>query len=531
MQTSPSSVVTPATPTELFSFAFDSSTGAGDVSTISATHNTAAFHAEADEPLGQGQLPTLLGPHVPNMLGSVNMGLGEFLDEWSHPVLAVPEATRPDYPHLLLETSKQLTKIRRVHLRGDRCDFQGINWSAMGVTRQLARARRARTFQNYTSWPGSDDDPQGADVRPRPGPTLLGDENPFSHSTSGLASGNYFRFREMHIREEIALAHFQLRSSLASPFRSQIHYVSRLGISKVDPVTGNHGESLQWTEFPVFGRAFTTLGANQDVLVAGSFTGEYVISSLHSTDIQNFTQGTITEAASGITNHLQVHKQRSTSNPVASICSNDNGFRVLDLETQQFVSEFGYGFALNCSAVSPDCRLRVMVGDSKDVTIANAETGDTEVTLTGHDDFGFACDWSDDGRYLATGFQDKTIKIWDPRRWKDANGTSTPLQHFRTDLAGARGLKFSPLGSGESVLAAAEEADHVHVYSTHAFGRETYDADTRQTFSVFGELGGIDFAEGGQELNVLVADEERGGILQLERCGTRRDATDAIPLF
>ncbi|KAI6785876.1 WD domain [Emericellopsis cladophorae] len=335
----------------------------------------------------------------------------------------------------------------------------------------------------------------------------------------------------MHIRHDTSLAHFQLRSSLASPFRSQIYYTSLLGISKVDPVTGNHGRSLQWTDFPVFGRAVTTLGANQDVLVAGSFTGEYIISSLHSTDVNNFTKGTITEAASGITNHLQVHKQRSTSNAVASICSNDNGFRVLDLETQQFVSESGYGFALNCSAVSPDCRLRVVVGDSKNVIIANAETGDTEVLLKGHNDFGFACDWSDDGRYLATGFQDKTVKIWDPRKWKDGNGTSTPLQHLRTDLAGARGLKFSPLGSGESVLAAAEEADLVHVYSTHAFGRETHHADTRQTFSVFGELGGVDFAEGGQELNVLVADSETGGILQLERCGTRRDFTDAIPLF
>lgn len=48
------------------------------------------------------------------------------------------------------------SEVRYVDLAGDRCDFQGIDWQELGVTRRDARLRRMKTYKNYTNMKGSD---------------------------------------------------------------------------------------------------------------------------------------------------------------------------------------------------------------------------------------------------------------------------------------------------------------------------------------------------------------------------------------
>jgi WD40 repeat protein len=247
-------------------------------------------------------------------------------------------------------------------------------------------------------------------------------------------------------------------------------------------------------------------------MFAGTFNGEYYLKSLDSEDKKDFAEGVITTNMGGITNHVQIYQPRRSSGPVAAIASNDEGFRLLDLSTQKFLMQSKYRFALNCTRMSPDGRLRVMVGDDFKVLITDADTGEIQQELSGHRDYGFACDWSDDGRTVATGFQDKGVKVWDARRWCDSRGVSTPLCTIRADMAGVRNLRFSPVGSGERVLVAAEEADIVNIIDAQTFNR-------KQTVDFFGEIGGVAFTNGGHELNVLASDRHRGGLLQLERCG------------
>jgi WD40 repeat protein len=136
--------------------------------------------------------------------------------------------------------------------------------------------------------------------------------------------------------------------------------------------------------------------------------------------------------------------------------------------------------------------------------------------LSGHRDYGFACDWADDGWTIATAFQDKTVKIWDARRFTDSAGNAAPVCTIRSEMAGARSLRFSPIGSGKRVLVAAEEADFINIIDAQTFR-------SKQTIDVFGELGGISFENGGQDLMVLCCDRARGGILQLERCNQGGD--------
>lgn len=324
---------------------------------------------------------------------------------------------------------------------------------------------------------------------------------------------DYFRFRRLDVRKNINLAHFQLRNVLASTSRSHVFYPGQFAVHEFNPITGKGKWGMKSKETPNF--QVSTLAADHDVLMAGGFFGEYTFRRLSSEDGGEVHEGTITTDNSGITNHVQVHLSRTSSSPRAAFASNDNYFRVLDVETEQFVSQTYFQKPINCSAISPDGRLRAMVGDQTEVLITKAEAdGQPEILnmLDGHGDFGFACDWADDGWTLATGFQDKSVKIWDARRWTDSRGRGLPVCTLRSEVAGVRSLRFSPLGSGKRVLVAAEEADYVNIYDARTF-------QSKQTFDFFGEIGGTSFVNEGQDLHVLCCDRARGGLFQLERCG------------
>lgn len=281
---------------------------------------------------------------------------------------------------------------------------------------------------------------------------------------------------------------------------------------RINPVSSKSELALDISNTSGLGAHITTLDANHGVLLAGTFIGEYYLKNIDSDQKRTFSYGNITPNYSGITNHIQIHLPRRSGGPVAAISSNDEGFRVMDLTTEKFIMEAKYRFSLNCSRVSPDGRLRVMVGDDFRAMVTDVETGQIQQELAGHRDFGFACDWSDDGWTIATGFQDKGVKIWDARRWCNANGIGTPLCTIRSEMSGVRNLRFSPVGSGPRVLVAAEEADYVNMIDAQTFR-------TKQTVDIFGETGGVAFTNDDQNLNVLVSDQHRGGLLQLERCG------------
>lgn len=259
------------------------------------------------------------------------------------------------------------------------------------------------------------------------------------------------------------------------------------------------------------GPAISTLDAGCGLLMSGTFGGDYFLQSLSNEDRRNYSEGQISTNISGITNHIKIYKPRRSDSPAAAIASNDNRFRLMDLRTEKFTSTFTYPFALNCSAISPDGRLRVVVGDDLNVLITNAETGEILQQLSGHRDYGFACDWSDNGYTVATGFQDKTVKIWDARRWHNSSGVSSPIHTINTEMAGVRNLRFSPTGCGKPILAAAEEADYIHLIDASTFS-------SKQTIDIFGEIGGVAFTNDGQNFNVLCCDAHRGGLLQFERC-------------
>ncbi|KAF1730166.1 putative WD repeat-containing protein C2A9.03 [Beauveria bassiana] len=453
---------------------------------------------------------------IPAILGSENLDLVDFLRDWAYQGRygRAGRSQPPLLDELMRQTQEQPDEISFAQLEGDQYDLQGFNWAAMKTTRKAARLRRQHTYRNYVNRMGSDRWMASIPAFP-----LRLDSNQFCLQTphQPLSSReSFYRFNRMHIRRDVCLAHFQLRSVLACPTRTHAYYPTPQGIARMNLASGKSETFMNTRDFPAAGAVISTVDADCGVLMCGTFNGEYCIKRLDAPEKHAYTEGQITSDPGGITNHIKIHKPRRSCGPAAAIASNDHGFRLLDLETQTIVQEKRYPFALNCTAVSPDRRLRTVVGDHFNVLITNADTGEVLQELGGHRDYGFACDWSDDGWTVATGFQDMAVKIWDARRWCNTSGQSTPLCTIRTEMAGARSLRFSPLGSGPPVLVAAEEADFVNIIDAKMF-------HYRQEIDVFGEIGGIAFANDGQDLNVLCCDSQRGGLLQLQRCRGRRN--------
>lgn len=306
----------------------------------------------------------------------------------------------------------------------------------------------------------------------------------------------------MSIKRDVRLLHFQLRNILGCSSRSRAFYPSLKSVREIDPTDGSTKTAMDFDHDT--DAQISTLTASPDIVLAGGFFGDFRYRNLNTEDT-TVTKVRLTDHPSGITNHVQIHAARRSHAPLAAFASNDFGFRVVDLGTSHTISQAMYECIMNCSALSPDSRLRVMVGDHQDAFIADAETGQVLKNLEGHSDFGFACDWAPDGWTVATGNQDRTVRIWDARNW------SRSVAVIPTELSSARSLRFSPLGSGRRILAAAEEADYINIIDAGTF-------QSKQTLDIFGEIGGISFTNGGSDLLALCCDYYRGGLLQLSRC-------------
>ncbi|KAI0974270.1 quinon protein alcohol dehydrogenase-like superfamily [Xylaria arbuscula] len=429
----------------------------------------------------------------PGILMAENFNILHFLQLWaflkSRNLLKDVKGAPQNYVSI---TKVECPRVKYADLRGDKYDLQGINWQDVGVTRSLARKCRARAFRNYTNRPDSDG------------------WNPNIPDKILTRNENYFRFRSMDLRTDVRLMHFQLRNILGCASRTAVYYPCVSGtVRELDPSTGRVKTAMKFKNNE--DASVSTLAADEGILLTGGFFGTYCYRPIATEDESRYYDGRLTDYVSGITNHVQIHSSRRSSTPLATFASNDYGFRMIDLSRNEKIFEKMYDHALNCTALSPDKRLRVMVGDDVKVLIADAETGEILKGLDGHRDYGFACDWAPDGWTVATANQDKSIRIWDARKWTDSKGKGISIAVMRTEMAGVRSLRFSPLGSGKRLLLAAEEADVINIINAQTF-------ESKQTIDVFGELAGASFTGAGQEIVALSSDPVRGGILSLERC-------------
>jgi len=109
----------------------------------------------------EGTHPVALTNPNPNALGPGNYSLSDFLHHWarqSRGLTGLPrERGRYPWPSRINDvSSRPLTHVQYADLIGDQCDFQGVDWEHIGVTRREARERRLLTYNNYVNHQGSD---------------------------------------------------------------------------------------------------------------------------------------------------------------------------------------------------------------------------------------------------------------------------------------------------------------------------------------------------------------------------------------
>ena len=423
---------------------------------------------------------------------------------------------KPDYPSIS-SLANHRAKIQRPDKMtaedGDQLDYQGIHWTRFQITKQEAREVRRMTYRNLRHLGPPREETFGTKA--------------FKANFPGAvipSSDCYFRFNEMDMNRRPDYAHFQLRHNLSATSKNAIFYtyrpprpdvsvwdawrLSHKTIVCFNPETGTEVCALDVNkrfskEDPKISKIHT-LTAGNGVLVAGSFEGVYAMKSL-SADFESApVLGEIAAGADVSTNHIQTYLDRQSGLPRVVFDSNDRTVRILDCTTSQWVACHRYPYQVNCSAISPDGRLRLLNGDGCEPIVANAETGETLARLPGHDDFGFACDWAPDGITMATGHQDGIVKVWDARKLNQS------LRTIAMEQAGCRSLQFSPLGSGKRVLVLAEPADFVHIVDAQTF-------DSKQTIDFFGEISGISMPPDGSKLYIANADGKYGGLMEFNR--------------
>jgi hypothetical protein len=115
-----------------------------------------SYSMEAGTPFGFGTLdPTMITfDHFQFEDYERNLDFTRFVEQWYYRA-GFHEAGYP----LLSEEAKMVSSwaakrpkmLTRDHLNGDRCDFQGINWTKMGVSKETAHRIRQKTYFNYTN--------------------------------------------------------------------------------------------------------------------------------------------------------------------------------------------------------------------------------------------------------------------------------------------------------------------------------------------------------------------------------------------
>ncbi|KAJ5218086.1 uncharacterized protein N7498_000185 [Penicillium cinerascens] len=318
----------------------------------------------------------------------------------------------------------------------------------------------------------------------------------------------YFREKSMHTAHTASIEHFQLRNLMSVPAYNTVHFAGRSKVHSWTPEFDEFRCLIDLTRpSPESGFLsavkISSMKSAYGLTMAGGFCGEYALRS--SSAEGSGAKGLVTpDFNDGITNHVDIIPSRTGPSPICVFASNDRHLRVLDCETNVFLSDQELSRPINCTATSPDGRLRVVIGDSPEAWVIEADTGRPVHPLRGHRDFGFACAWSPDMRHIATSNQDKTLIIWDARTWK-------PLQTIDSDVAGYRSLRFSPVGGGPRTLLCCEPADRISIVDAQLF-------QSRQVHDFFGEIGGADYAPDGGSIWVANTDPHFGGFMQYERC-------------
>ena len=259
----------------------------------------------------------------------------------------------------------------------------------------------------------------------------------------------------------------------------------------------------------------STLACSNSLLACGTFEGGYLLKNIESPDAYPVEEHNLTKHTDGITNQIVINDERELL-----ISSNDNNIRIVDVFAKSTDTR-NLPFAINCLSVNPHNHNEYFVtGDNVNSYILDKrmswEKFDSLPAFIGHQDFGFACDWSPkDENLLVTGNQDCSVKLWDRRNSKES------LFCWDSSLGGpslkggpVRNCKFNDNGDH---LTWAESLDHVGIIQVDDLMNSKDYLLRIQSIDFVGKCSGISYspmeAGYGEDLIIGINDCPLGGIL------------------
>lgn len=109
---------------------------------------------EFDGFLLEGGITMMIDADIVQVEDQRNLTLQDFLYTWGASVTRGNTKKRRRGPNLVNVERLRLdkpTQILQRDLRGERCDFQGIDWTKLEVSRREAREKRNHSYRNYTN--------------------------------------------------------------------------------------------------------------------------------------------------------------------------------------------------------------------------------------------------------------------------------------------------------------------------------------------------------------------------------------------
>ncbi|KAG5555638.1 hypothetical protein RHGRI_006329 [Rhododendron griersonianum] len=375
-------------------------------------------------------------------------------------------------------------------------DIQEIPWEWLNITREKYRQTRLEQYKNYEDIPQS-----GARSEKDCKVTIKG--------------GMYYEFRRNSRSVKSTIPHFQCRNLVWATSKQDVYFMSHFSVTHWSALTCNKTEVLNFSghvapceKHPgsrVEGFTQTkvsTIAVKDRLLVAGGFQGELICKNLDRPGVCFCTRTCTTyDDNNAPTNVVEIYSTQSGAVHL-TVANNDGGVRDFDMEKFQLSKHFSFPWPVNHTSMSPDGKLRIIVGDNPEGMLVDSGTGKMVASLVGHLDFLSASAWHPNGLTFATGNQDKTCRIW------DARNLSKSVVALKGNLGAIRSIRYSSDGR---FMAMAEPADFVHVFDT----KSGYEKE--QEIDFFGEISGMSFSPDTESLFIGVCDPTYGSLLEFGR--------------
>ncbi|XP_058207677.1 uncharacterized WD repeat-containing protein C2A9.03-like isoform X2 [Rhododendron vialii] len=358
-------------------------------------------------------------------------------------------------------------------------DIQGIPWERRNITREKCRQIRLERYKNYENIPQS-------------GKLSEKDCN------VTMKGGMYYEFRRNSRSVKSTIPHFQIRNMVWATSKHDVYLMSHFSVTHWSALTCNKTEVLNVSGHVApcekhpgsllegFTRTeVSTLAVKDRLLVAGGFQGELICKNLDRPGVCFCTRTTDVNA---LTNVVEIYNSQSGAVHFA-VANNDCGVRDFDMEKFQLSKHFSFPWPVNHTSLSPDGKLRIIVGNNPEGMLVDSGTGKMVASLVGHLDFSSASAWHPDGLTFATGNQDKTCRIW------DARNLSKSVTALKGNLGAIRSIRYSSDGH---FMAMAEPDDFVHVFDA----KSGYEKE--QEIDFFGEISGMSFSPDTESLFIGV---------------------------